>query len=99
MATNKANPTNSDIMQAIGELKGEAKIIRKQVEKTNGRVTKIEEWKNALQAVERYKKENKDNAVAIPMQTNRWYDNPKLVGGVAAVLFALSTLISLKVGG
>lgn len=65
-----ANPTNKDIMEAVMGLNTQMSAVtttltavKLQTEKTNGRVTKIEEWKNALQAVEQYKKESQPKTI------------------------------------
>lgn len=91
-------PTNEDIMRELGSMSTTLQSVAEQTKKTNGRVTKIEEWKNALIAVERYKKEtapsqqvNAPNATTVQVvQPTKWFQNEKLVGGVVAVLLALS---------
>lgn len=103
-----AQHTNSDIFKAVMDLTTEvsavkeiAKATKAQAEKTNGRVTKIEEWKNALIAVDQYKKENPaqtqtinaPNATTVTIQP-KWFQNEKLVGGVVAVLIALAGVVS-----
>lgn len=109
------NPTNTDILEAVIEIAKEVTSVKeislatkKQAEKTNGRVTKIEDWKNALIAVEQYKKEqtaptqnvSAPNATTVQvMQPSRWFQNDKLVGGVVAFLLALAGAIGFLAGG
>jgi len=97
--------SNADLMQALSAIQANQGRVEEKVdyaiklaEKTNGRVTKIEDWKNALQAVDAYKRENK---VATPQvqyaeQVNiqqKWFQNEKLVVAVAGLLIALSALV------
>lgn len=57
MATKK-NPTNADIYRALGALDEKVDAIHIQVRSTNGRVTRLEQWKNGLDAVAQYKKDS-----------------------------------------
>ena len=62
-------PTNSAIMEKLGKLEGtlnarmnsadlRSDAILEQVKYTNGRVTKLERWKEKLDVIADYKKEN-----------------------------------------
>lgn len=106
-----ANPTNADIMNAIITLNGEVATVKQialdtkqQAEKTNGRVNSIEQWKNGLEAVDRYKKENPTqtisapNATTVVVQPQKWFQNEKLVGGVVAVLLAIAAVLGIWAG-
>lgn len=108
-----SSPTNSDIFNAVMSLKSEVAVVKTiteatklQAEKTNGRVTKIEEWKNALQAVESYKKENPTqsqqinapNATTVVVQPQKWFQSEKLVGGVVAVLLSIAAILTIWAG-
>lgn len=112
--TNTVNPTNNDILDAVIALAGEVSSVKeialatkKQAEKTNGRVTKVEDWKNALIAVEQYKKEqvpvqnvSAPNATTVQVvQPTRWFQNQSLVGGVVAFLLAIAGAIGYFAGG
>lgn len=52
--TNK-EPSNNDIYEKLGTIHAELKQVRSQVTLTNGRVTALESWQGAVNAVERYK--------------------------------------------
>lgn len=103
------NPTNKAILDAILALNSQVSSIsttltsvEEQTKKTNGRVTKIEEWKNALQAIEAYKKENPTinapNATTLVVQP-KWFQNDKLVGGAVALMVAAAAVLSFFAGG
>ena len=102
-----SNPTNNDIMQTLldinnqmGGMRSTLISVEEQTKKTNGRVTKIEEWKNAIQAVETYKKENAP-ATAITAKkvyVNKWLTSDKLIAGVVAVLMAAALAIQTWAG-
>jgi len=55
-------PTNSDLYEKLGRMEATFDVrlndILKQVKKTNGRVTVLEKWKDRLDIIEVYKKEN-----------------------------------------
>lgn len=55
-------PTNSDLYERLGSMEAtfETKLtdILKQVQKTNGRVTKLERWKEKLDIIADFTKEN-----------------------------------------
>lgn len=100
-----ANPTNSDIVKLITlhheDNAKELSEIKAQVKYTNGRVTSIENWKNALEAVEAYKKENPNPQVINAKTVNvagPWFQNEKLASAVAFFVLALASAISFFVG-
>ena len=51
-------PTNSDIYEKLGKLEAVQIATLEQVQKTNGRVTKLEKWKDKLDVIADYKKDN-----------------------------------------
>ena len=57
-------PTNSDLYEKLGAMEERLADILKQVKRTNGRVTVIEKWKDRLEIIDGYKKEN---GVAVPI--------------------------------
>lgn len=60
--TTSNEPTNSEIMEKLGRIEAtvavQLKDILEQVKKTNGRVTLLEKWKEKLDIIDVYKKEN-----------------------------------------
>lgn len=99
-----ANPTNADIMAKLAVMDLKIDRVEAQANKTNGRVTKTEEFINALKAVEKYKKDNPTqtiqapNATTVVVQPQRWFQNDKLVAGVVGVLIAIAAAISIFSG-
>lgn len=57
-------PTNSDLYEKLGGMEERLADILKQVNRTNGRVTAIEKWKDRLEIIDGYKREN---GVAVPI--------------------------------
>lgn len=51
-------PTNADLYEKLGAMEERLAEIFKQVKKTNGRVTVLEKWKDKLDIIDGYKKEN-----------------------------------------
>lgn len=68
--TTQNEPTNSEIMEKLGSIEASFAVrlesILDQVKKTNGRVTTLEKWKEKLDIIEIYKKEN--GAVLVPKE-------------------------------
>lgn len=97
-----AQVTNSDIMEKLGNMEARLIAVQAQAEKTNGRVTKAEEFINALKAVDAYKKENPTaqiTAKTVTVVQPRWFQNERLAYAVAAVLIAVATAITIIAGG
>ena len=98
------NPTNADIMAKLAVMDLKIDRVEVQANKTNGRVTKTEEFINAIKAVEQYKRENPTqtisapNATTVVVQPQRWFQNDKLVAGVVGVLIAIAAAISIFSG-
>jgi len=61
-------PTNSDLYEKLGKMEAIQNATLLQVQKTNGRVTKLEKWRDKLDIIEVYKKEN--NTVIIPKEVD-----------------------------
>lgn len=51
-------PTNSDIYEKLGKLEAVQIATLEQVQKTNGRVTRLEKWKDKLDIIADYRKDN-----------------------------------------
>jgi len=68
--TTSNEPSNSEIMEKLGNIEATVKVrlddILQQVKKTNGRVTVLEKWKEKLDIIEVYKKEN--GTVLVPKE-------------------------------
>jgi len=68
--TTPNEPTNSEIMEKLGRIEAtvavQLKDILEQVKKTNGRVTLLEKWKEKLDIIDVYKKEN--GTVLVPKE-------------------------------
>ncbi len=98
-------PTNSAIMEKLGKLEGtlnarmnsadlRSDAILEQVKYTNGRVTKLERWKEKLDVIADYKKENGDGTKTpvVDWQKLMLY----ALGLVATALAIISFLIGKK---
>lgn len=102
--------TNKDIMETlirldgrIGVLEGTLTEVKEQTTKTNGRVTKTEEFINALKAVEQYKKDNPTTtqhiqAETVVMSGPKWYENQAFWGSIATISLALGTILAFYFG-
>jgi hypothetical protein len=68
--TTSNEPTNSEIMEKLGRIEAtvavQLKDILEQVKKTNGRVTLLEKWKEKLDIIDVYKKEN--GSILVPKE-------------------------------
>jgi len=69
---NPKEPTNADLYERLGKMEAstseQLESILDQVKKTNGRVTKLEKWKERLDIIEVYKKEN--GAIIVPKEVD-----------------------------
>lgn len=61
--SNNRKPTNSDIYQKLGSIEQITLATKKQAEKTNGRVTKLENWQSGVLAVEVERSKHKPEGV------------------------------------
>lgn len=83
-------PTNSDIYEKLGKLEAVQIATLEQVQKTNGRVTKLEKWKDKLDVIADYKKDNgSDKISGIDSQKIIMYALG-LLGTALAIILALS---------
>jgi len=88
------NPTNSDIFEKLGKLEAVQIATLEQVQKTNGRVTKLEKWKDKLDVIADYKKENTG---ILTSGSDKSLDSQKIImyalgllGTALAIILALS---------
>lgn len=92
-----AEPSNSDLYEKLGriEAKFETRLndILSQVQKTNGRVTKLERWRDRLDIIEVYKKEN--NTVLIPKEVD-WQKIVLYVLGLLGTALAVISYLAQK---
>ncbi len=97
--------TNLDIMEKLGSIEARLVAVQAQAEKTNGRVTKAEEFINALKAVEIYKKDNPQATTIQNIKADTvnmrqpWYMNEKFVGAIVGIILAVLTVLSFVIKG
>lgn len=88
--TTSNEPSNSEIMEKLGRIEAtvavQLKDILEQVKKTNGRVTTLEKWKEKLDIIEIYKKEN--GTVLVPKEID-WQKITLYILGILATAMAL----------
>jgi hypothetical protein len=88
-----AEPSNSEIMEKLGNIESKfdvrLKDILEQVKYTNGRVTKLEKWKEKLDIIADYTKENGKGETVVDWQKLLLYALG-LVGTALAVIAALA---------
>lgn len=86
------DPSNSELYEKLGrmESKFDEKLsnILAQVQKTNGRVTRLEKWKDKLDVIADYRKENVNGDRPIDWQKLMMYS----LGLVATALAVISVL-------
>jgi len=86
------DPSNSELYEKLGrmESKFDEKLsnILAQVQKTNGRVTRLEKWKDKLDVIADYRKENWNGDRPIDWQKLMMYS----LGLVATALAVISVL-------
>lgn len=87
--TPQKEPTNADIFEKLGRLEAVQIATLEQVQKTNGRVTRLEKWKDKLDVIADYKKENGDKSEGIDSQKIIMYALG-LLGTALAIILALS---------
>lgn len=91
------NPSNSDLYEKIAEFHASTKMqldaIEAQVRRTNGRVTKLEKWKDKLDIIAEYTKEEKIDGKTVKVVD--WekivYYALGLVGTALAIVLAMAT--------
>lgn len=86
-------PSNAAIMEKLGNIEakfdGQLNSILEQVKATNGRVTKLERWKEKLDIIADYTKENKHGEVIVDWQKIIMY----ILGIVASLIALISWLV------
>jgi len=92
----KPEPSNSEIYEKLGSMEAtfevKLKDILEQVKYTNGRVTRLEKWKDKLDIIADYTKEN---GVGKP----KGIDSQKIIMYVLGLLgTALATILALSNG-
>ena len=88
-----SEPSNSEIMEKLGNIESKFEVrltdIYEQVKKTNGRVTKLERWKEKLDIIADYTKQNQKGETVIDWQKLLMYALG-LVGTALAVIAAMA---------
>lgn len=87
----KKNPTNTDIYRALGRLDEKISEIHSQVKRTNGRVSTLEIWKQGVDAVDLYKRENRPTKQEVK---EGWTARDKALTAIITVLVSIiATLV------
>ena len=88
-----SEPSNSEIMEKLGSIEARFDVrltdILEQVKRTNGRVTKLEKWKEKLDIIADYTKQNQKGETVIDWQKLLMYALG-LVGTALAVIAAMA---------
>ena len=86
-------PTNAEIYEKLGRMEArfEDKLVEiyKQVKATNGRVTRLEKWKDRLDIIAEYTKENNKGETVVDWQKLMLY----ALGLVATALAVISYIV------
>lgn len=66
--TTPNEPTNADIFEKLGSIESRLSDVYEQVRRTNGRVTKLEKWKDRLDIIADYTKQNTKGETVVDWQ-------------------------------
>lgn len=66
--TTPNEPTNADIFEKLGGIESRLTDVYDQVKKTNGRVTKLEKWREKIDIIADYTKENGKGETVVDWQ-------------------------------
>jgi len=66
--TTPNEPTNADIFEKLGSIESRLSDVYEQVRRTNGRVTKLEKWKDKLDIIADYTKQNPKGETVVDWQ-------------------------------
>jgi hypothetical protein len=61
-------PSNADIFEKLGNIESRLSDVYEQVRKTNGRVTKLEKWREKLDIIADYTKQNPKGETVVDWQ-------------------------------
>ncbi len=90
-------PSNSDLYEKLGKMEAtfetRLKDILAQTQKTNGRVTKLEKWRDRLDTIEVYKKEN--NTILVPKEID-WQKIVLAALGLLGTALAIISFMASK---
>lgn len=96
MANKKSppNPTNRDIWERLGGMGEQLDAIHKQAKATNGRVTRLEQWKTGLDIIEVYKRDHPvetrvQTTEEIKSQESGWTNRERFLTSVILALLAI----------
>ncbi len=94
-------PTNAEIYEKLGSIEGRFNAVLQdqntkidailvQVKQTNGRVTRLERWKDKLDIIADYKKENTQGEIIV--------DWPKIIMAALGLIATALSVIAYLVG-
>lgn len=87
--TTPNEPTNADIFEKLGSIESRLSDVYEQVRKTNGRVTKLEKWREKLDIIADYTKQNPKGETVVDWQKLLLY----ALGLVATALAIIGSTI------
>jgi hypothetical protein len=97
---NGDEPTNAEIFTAIGVLQQKLEEVYIQTKKTNGRVTRLEEWKKKADVIADYLKEHPSleaKSTAPGPKAIDWQAIVlKLIGAITALAAVISAILVSK---
>lgn len=66
--TSPNEPTNADIFEKLGSIESRLSDVYEQVRRTNGRVTKLEKWREKIDIIADYTKQNPKGETVVDWQ-------------------------------